>query len=155
MHKYYIFISFASLIFLGTVFLTFSQIGLPWEIRGRNLDTARVSDFQNIYYSVQSYAGVHKALPLALSELSNANRIKDPQSGAAYEYRVTNIDSFELCTEFATSSPAKPLYDYPPYNSSQHKKGYDCLNYTITNLTPASNTLPQSVPDTSPQSFGN
>ena len=92
----------------------------------------RVNDLQitqnQIVYNYWTQKG---KLPAGLDDLqddvSGFRSPIDPESGAAYEYRVIDPKTFELCAEFKTSSEKfagkkylakQPAPYYEPYNQS-------------------------------------
>lgn len=129
------------------VFSGFLIVGTPGHARLMRLDDQKVNDLTNIQYHITDYYRQKQRLPAALTDLNNAlanfTVPADPQSGAAYEYRVTKAPySFELCATFNAEGSSQ--YDrYPtapvlgptdePGNQGnwQHGAGRQCFERTV------------------------
>lgn len=132
-----------------TIIAGFFIVGTPWQARAYRYDEQRVNDLQNIQYQVVSYWQAKQALPASLADLGDSiggYRVPvDPQTGAAYEYRIQVVQdapltSFELCATFNTSRPnavQTPAVRYPAPvagaqdESWQHGAGRFCFERTI------------------------
>lgn len=130
-----------------TVIGGFLIIGSPSHIRDLRLDQQRVSDLQNLQYSIASYWQQKRELPASLTDLNDPlvgmTVPTDPVSGEAYEYTAGAGTSFTLCTTFNTDSTdtkgqgAYPEMSYPsmPYSakdtSFEHGSGHTCYTRTI------------------------
>ncbi len=84
-------------------------LGSPTEERMRRLDDRRVDDLQRLERAVNLYWTRHGRLPASLTELSEEPgvdvRLRDPETGDPYEYRVLpETDTYELCAEFQRDS---------------------------------------------------
>lgn len=134
MRNYYIFITVSFVVFVATIITAFTQIGSPMDIRGRNLDSTRVTDIQSIYYAIEGQIRNSNKLPQSLSDVTTITRYKDPETQIPYTYNAVSSNSFELCATFATEGKPKEVSSYPPSNAAQHKKGYDCIIFTINNF---------------------
>ena len=117
--------------------------GSPSEARAKRFDDARVQDLNAISNAVNNYYNDTDALPTTVAELDahtqrkyNQNlNLKDPQSSAAYEYRVvsTTTREFELCAHFnkENSNFTDAYYlSYEKRNVWQHSAGRDCFTHT-------------------------
>lgn len=98
---------------LIAIFSGFFIMGTPGEVRLMRFDSQKISDLQNIQWQIINYWQQKEELPTTLSELedplSGQNVPTDPQSGAAYGYRVTTAPySFELCADFNVASREVP-----------------------------------------------
>ncbi|MBX4191501.1 MAG: hypothetical protein KW804_01730 [Candidatus Doudnabacteria bacterium] len=159
MIKTYIIIGVVGTVMLGAVIYGFSIVGSPFKRQAIKTDQERMSDFTNLSYSVQTYFSKNQKLPEKLTDLTNfASYINDPDTNKPYEYSKVSDMSYKLCATFKLdSSEVKNsndpyyndylYYDYlpkllsvaPAYaqftspNSSvkTHKKGYDCITYTV------------------------
>lgn len=82
--------------------------GSPGEQRLLRLDERRVSDLLQLSYTINRYWDESTRLPADLAALVDGQRLrsvpKDPQSGTAYTYQITDMDSYRLCAEFARVS---------------------------------------------------
>jgi len=76
----------------------------PAQERLNRLDDRRVSDLRELSFAVDAYWTREGVLPASLEELSTQEQIvrelADPATGEAYEYRVVDEDSYELCAVF-------------------------------------------------------
>ena len=130
---------------LLSVIAGFFVIGTPTDLRMIRYDEQKVSDLQSIQYQVLNYYQQKGELPESLGALSDPLSSYmtpvDPQTGAAYGYRVTDTLSFELCSFFNRPTPdtkgqgAHPSRDmaYPsgPNESFEHGVGETCFSRTI------------------------
>jgi hypothetical protein len=117
----------------------FFLAGSPFRQRLVKFDDQKVSNLQNIQAQVVDYWRLKQALPQSLTALKDslANYdfpTTDPQSDAAYEYRVTGERSFELCAEFNLSSEKDALTPRSVPGMSEnwsHAAGRVCFERTI------------------------
>ncbi len=125
--------------------------GSPFAERLRRFDERRVQDLQNIQWQAISFWQGKNRLPNSLDELrddiSGFRAPVDPETGAAYEYRVTGALSFELCANFqvvnktsermAKSVPAERMTTAVPVEFGgigenwDHNAGRQCFSRTI------------------------
>jgi hypothetical protein len=140
-----------AIILLGIV-LGFSAAGSPQTGRMITFDTQRADNLTQIASCVNEYTQEFRRLPASQAELgqrttySYCASLKDPESGAAYEYRVvqplaTSAQSdvlqgtFELCATFALAPPATTPTNYPyGYSEAkwqQHGAGRTCQEETV------------------------
>lgn len=81
----------------------------PAEERQRRLDERRVEDLGAIADAVEAYRSREGELPPDLDTLADWEGFRlsptDPVSGAPYEYRVTDVETYELCADFTTEAP--------------------------------------------------
>jgi hypothetical protein len=87
--------------------------GSPGAARDRQLDDRRERDLQAIAGAIDEYWRRHESLPWNLEALESerdvpVRSIRDPQSGARYEYRILGSSTYELCASFAAASEEKP-----------------------------------------------
>ncbi len=135
-----------SLVILVVLASGFFLVGSPAQQRERRFDDQRISDLQNIQSTIAySYYTSKQKLPPSLNDLRNDisgfTVPVDPQTGQAYQYRVTGQLSFELCADFKTNSQGgKVDRSYPqpvvmPYTGVQqnwqHSIGNVCFSRTI------------------------
>ncbi len=95
-------------VFVGIVVLAASLIRNPQEMRIVRIDEKRVSDLIRISRSVETYFHDQRRLPDTLAEVVSGNRqyvsLQDPETAAQYSYRVLDVQTFEVCAVFATST---------------------------------------------------
>lgn len=136
---------FVAIIVLGG-FLT---VGSPFEKRLAKFDERRISDLQNIQWSVVNYYQKKEAVPEKLSDLrddiSGFIPPADPENGSPYEYRATGKLSFELCANFVTENqsdevvggrsiaikPYYPVGEGGAMENWRHGIGRQCFARTI------------------------
>lgn len=126
------------------VVAAFFFVGSPKQERLRQFDSQRVNDLQIIQWQVVNYWQQKEELPSSLILLEDdisgwrVPKDPDPQTGAAYEYRMKDAMTFELCTVFSLASSdsnafSKPVPVYgPDYNENwSHGTGRTCFTRTI------------------------
>ena len=125
----------ATLLVIVAVGYSMYLIGTPGEQRDRRLDDDRVWHLQNIARNIDTFLVLNGEMPSDLSELAgpryHVESIADPDTGAAYEYRVTAERDYELCALFATDS-ADRRGDARPFSESvwEHGEGRMCFELT-------------------------
>ena len=134
------------LVILAGIVAGFVYAGSPAEERIRRIDMQRVSNLQMLQSEIVSYWQAKEALPENFEAVVAANDVRgvvmplDPETGKAYEYRVTGPLSFELCATFArkseygistevTTLARKPYYDFA--ENWDHDMGRHCFARTI------------------------
>lgn len=137
----------AGALVLLTILAGFLIMGTPAEARLYRFDSQKVSDLQNIQWQVVNYWQQKQELPGNLDQLadpiSGVSIPKDPQTGEAYEYKVTGALNFRLCTSFNTDSaenkrqariaqPSSMYYGGEVEGENwQHGVGNTCFDRTI------------------------
>ncbi len=105
----------------------FFLVGSPGTRRLERFDEQRLHDLQAIAREIHSLTvepeeppRLKRPLPPSLAELADQARgervtLKDPETGAAYRYRVTGESTFELCATFtsARESDASVFWNHP------------------------------------------
>jgi len=133
--------------------------GSPSTVRLVNLDNRRVGDLQSIMNGMETFYQSRHVLPVSLSELTKSQEVylagsKDPETGAAYEYRPTDVLKYELCATFGASSDAATQqgsvqnygYSYPYGNEFwKHPAGRYCFALEVHPIVNPS-TPPVAVP---------
>lgn len=132
-----LFLGVVSVLFVGLVGVSIWLAGSPGEARAKRFDEARVQALNAITNAVTNYYDSYAKLPTSLAELDASNRqmynqtldLTDPQSGAAYEYRVVNTSTrqFELCAQFNVARKSQPTYYQPVQEIWDHAAGRDCF----------------------------
>ena len=115
-----------------------SAAGSPLRARGKKLDETRVRDLVSIANRLDAYWREHRELPTGLAELKDSRlyaptSIRDPQTEAVYEYRVTGDGTYELCADFEQSTePNQPRSVSPqPSRFWEHEAGWNCFQAEI------------------------
>jgi hypothetical protein len=111
----------ALLVVLAVLVLGFRRLGPPRSHRAINADVRRVEDLRAI--ARQICARQESQLPVTHGELKPGHRmnLKDPVTGAYYEYHPKSATAYELCATFATDSagedegysPVSPFWSHP------------------------------------------
>ncbi len=131
-----------SVVVLATIVLGFILVGSPMQQRKVRFDDTRVQSLSMIQSQITNYYSVKQSLPASLSELENPlmgfSVPVDPSTGAAFEYTVRGLLSFELCATFEAASvggaedSTRPYGVYAPYNESwTHDDQRTCFTRTI------------------------
>lgn len=127
---------------LGIFFIIFGFVtaGSPFSQRMRRFDQRRVQDLQVIQSETINYWQSKRTLPQNIDQLRDEIKgfipPKDPETGAAYEYRVLGPLKFELCATFKTSNKDEfsqsPSGHYPVFDGNWlHDVGRTCFERTI------------------------
>lgn len=139
-----VFLISSAVLFVVLIVVGVWLAGTPGEARAKRFDQARVQDLNAISNAVTNYYNAKNSLPVTVAELDAANQkaynqtlnLKDPQTGKAYEYRVTGGSSgreFELCAEFNAAYKTN-AYNSVSYglnnNIWDHDAGRDCFTQT-------------------------
>jgi hypothetical protein len=106
--------------------------GTPAIQRGIEADNRRVQDLRAIAWALhnrhQRPANAAEPLPATLDELAGKgirrNQLTDPQTGAAYEYRVQSGTVYDLCAMFASAGESDQV---TPNQFWYHGKGRVCF----------------------------
>jgi len=132
----------ASAVVLISIFGGFFITGTPVHQRQVRLDERRVGDLQMIQNEIVNYWMQKGEIPESLDVLENdITGFKppvDPETNAAYEYRIVDPLTFELCAVFKTSTsyavqtykgiPEQITPYYDPYQQNwNHDKGRVCF----------------------------
>lgn len=158
----YIAVAVMTAIVLAAIGYGFFSAGSPWAVRGYKLDATRISDFSSIQSAIQEYDSSNYKLPATLADVASStygsyyasqNVFKDPETQQPFDYKVTSHTEYQLCATFAASSDEESQYNgggyyYGGSNNNQHKKGYDCISYSLPAMYP--NELQAPMPGTYP-----
>ncbi len=142
MRKYYLGILIINIIVITLVVAGFVIGGTPGNLKEIGYDTTRISSFSNIKYSIQAYYRTYFRLPNYLTDIIiSPESLRDPQTKELFTYTKESSMSYKLCAKFSTNAAevkAKYAKDYYPgvYNyagvdENEHKKGFDCMSYTV------------------------
>ncbi|HSW47552.1 MAG TPA: hypothetical protein VLG67_00580 [Candidatus Saccharimonadales bacterium] len=157
MRNQYIGITILGIFVLIVCIVGFSIIGTPISQKAIRFDETRISGFTTIKTAVEDYYSTNKQLPISLSELkfTYAPEPKDPESKESYKYEKVTSSDYKLCSTFSTDSEevkkknqnSYPTYYYGSTNENVHKKGNDCIKYSLpTYLIPYSDPTPTPQP---------
>jgi hypothetical protein len=113
----------ASLVIVAIVIGGLIQIGSPAKARAMRFDEQRIQDLQSIQWDIVNYWQTQQKLPVNLEALTtdtlrDFTLPSDPETKAAYVYRVIKPTTFELCAPFATDSSETPHSRFSEYSVS-------------------------------------
>lgn len=116
---------------IGGLFLA----GSPHRSRALRFDDRREQDLQGVASAIDSYWSRNQELPEAFEALAGqriapARSVRDPESGALYEYRVTGERTYELCATFALADTEPEVVYRAPGESRtfwSHGAGRECF----------------------------
>jgi len=130
-----------ALFILGSIVAGFAVLGTPDTQRAYRHDERRLSDLQQIQNQIVNYWVTKEALPLTLEQtkdsLSYYTIPMDPETGMAYEYKVTGARTFELCADFKQNPRGKMSSSYAMPEGAganenwEYKQGRHCFARTI------------------------
>ena len=124
------------------VFLT----GSPMQARVQSLDTERVRSLMNLSGAIERYHDDRHALPRSLDELAAAQPglapadLRDPQTGAQYEYLPTGKDTYRLCAVFGMPSEPEGEVFW------RHARGRNCFDFEAPEPAQPPSLAPAKAP---------
>lgn len=95
--------------------------GAPWTVRTKELDMRRTQDLMGVQNYALSFWQKENKLP---ENLPVDFGPKDPETGAAYEYRPLGDLKFEVCAEFKLPAENNNYRDYYSYPNPAEKDWY-------------------------------
>jgi hypothetical protein len=149
-----IFATVVTLMVAAAVGVGISVAGSPAEQRALALDQQRADSLSQISGAIEAYYAATFELPPTLDALANDPRtqyaitsLKDPATGATFEYRAIDALSYELCGTFAFPSdnsqngPASaPMMPVPASGSAMtwyvHAAGRVCQTENVAMHAP-------------------
>lgn len=152
MRNYYIFIlGFLGLFVFIVVVLGISLAGNPSVQRDKSVDATRISDFSSLKYEIERYYQETGKLPKKLTDLKSRIPVKDPKTKTEYDYIVETEITYKLCAEFSLDTREETDDRYSNssyYNEQKHKKGYDCIEYKLSDyiIKPTVSPTPTITP---------
>jgi hypothetical protein len=132
-----------SAVVVGALVAGFVIIGTPSKQRALRFDDERTSDLQGLQWQIVNHWQLKQALPTNLADLTDSISgyvpPVDPETKAAYEYKVIDSLNFELCATFNHESinmELEPSTYYVPglsveQNPWTHPAGRACFTQTI------------------------
>lgn len=135
---------------LIAIVLGFMTTGSPSTQRFRGLDNTRAQHLSTLAGCISNYGAEHKTLPATLDVLmlntqyAYCANLKDPETGAMYEYHIITPDkqnkvnegTFELCADFTLETTEKTIardsYSYGTTKWAIHPAGKSCDTETVT-----------------------
>lgn len=163
-----------AVVMVVAVALGFVVGGSPTTQRARSLDATRAEHLASLADCVEQYGQDFGRLPTMLDELTTSNEyrycasyMRDPETNAAYQYRVVNptrvdglarVGEFELCATFALSSAETPSTQVlkPTGRGAweSHEAGRQCDTVTARLTTSVPVTPPVYMPETTQPDSG-
>ena len=137
MRKYYIFIVILGLVVTAALLAGFITGGNPSDLKAITNDANTVNSFSSIESSIYSYYDRNSKLPTTLNDLALPEQsLKNSSTQKPFVYNKIDSVNYTLCSDFATNAAevAKKygMSNYGMGQDSNHKKGYDCLQYHVT-----------------------
>ena len=120
-------------------------VGTPAQQRLLQFDERRVSDLQQITYSIDSYWERNRRLPESLEDLRDpryfVSSLSDPKTGEPYEYQTVSEIAYELCAVFEAEYAGDP-YARMPVSESFWYHGIGRTCFTLEVRKPAAEQVP-------------
>ena len=108
------------------------MMGPPSDERARRLDARRRQDLQGIQAFTDVYFARHTRLPASLEVLAREDgaciKVRDPRTGALYEFREIDQKKYELCANFERASSED---DPRPGDFWSHGAGRRCFELKV------------------------
>jgi type II secretory pathway pseudopilin PulG len=126
------FLAVAGVAVTGALVAALAVIGSPTQQRAQRFDERRVRELAQLKEAIDEYAESEKRLPASLDVLrrdggrADLPRV-DPNSGAAYGYRVLDTRRYELCAVFETTYRAEDSASSPTADAWYHPSGRHCF----------------------------
>ncbi|MBX2866829.1 hypothetical protein KTR10_02665 [Candidatus Kaiserbacteria bacterium] len=120
---------------IAVLVLGFYHADTPSTVREMRIDTEQVNDLEQISWRVEEYYSVNKMLPETLSDVYGTLSVPEAvEDRPAYQYRVPNETTFELCATFAHESRENrasyaPIEKIP--QSWDHGEGETCFTRVV------------------------
>lgn len=135
----------AALVGIVVIGAGFFSIDTPNEVREKRIDEQQVQDLQDIQHHVENHYQQNGELPEEIDGLYTATNMPTAsEERNAYQYRITDNQTYELCAEFAfpserteSASYVRPPTrdEYPAYNYNwEHDAGDVCFTRTVSTL---------------------
>jgi hypothetical protein len=131
--------------------------GSPANRRRATLDERRVSNLTQLSGALDTHMQTRRELPPTLDALAQAQpylltELRDPTTGAFYEYRTLSTSTYELCATFdlptqdeqlVPPAPAKDFAGNPTFTS--HAAGRTCYELRVR-IYPTDPLYPKPLP---------
>ncbi len=114
--------------------------GSPQQERRRSLDQRRIGDLNTLAEAIDAYARENRVLPAALDQVvdfrfSNVRSIRDPETGAPYDYIGLDSLRYQLCATFELPDSATTASDERGSRFWSHGSGHHCFTLTLPRAT--------------------
>ncbi len=126
---------------VAAIVLGFMYGDSPTKVREMKLDAEQITNFQDMEWRVQDHYTLKKALPTTVAELYiGIEPPVAPEGRTAYEYKILDEDTYQLCANFAYASVPSELGGRAytaadmlknPYNTWDHGEGVTCFERTV------------------------
>ncbi|MGE5565940.1 MAG: hypothetical protein ACM3YN_07295 [Parcubacteria group bacterium] len=126
-----IFLVASTLLVVTVVIIGVYLMGSPRQARVRGLDRQRIQTLTQLSNAFDGYGYEGRPLPKSLQVLAGERPgiepadLRDPETGAPYEYRATSARSYELCARFGGSSAPDEAIRWA------HGPGRKCFQFTL------------------------
>ena len=131
--------------------------GSPVTRRRATLDERRVSNLTQLSSALDTYVQTRRELPPTLDALAQAQsylltELRDPTTGAFYEYRTLSTSTYELCATFDLPTQEEQLVPPPPAKDfagnptfTAHTAGRNCYELRVR-VYPTDPLSPKPLP---------
>lgn len=121
-------------VILTSIVFGFFFVGSPQEARLKRFDAERISDLEQIRYSIiSSYTDSYKRLPVSIDEARKSSGMpqdiyEDPATHEVYEYAVIDESTYTLCATFDAPSSEQDIKENPMW---EHGVGKQCFSIPV------------------------
>ena len=146
--QFKLFIGFMVILVIGVIIAGFYLAGSPQQARMERFDQTRIQNLESIANNIYSYSlkeidPTKRHVPQNLkvfeerTQMYHFGSLNDPETNQPYEYRVLNVNTYELCATFSTSNREKVKGN--DYYSQQetfwvHDPGRTCFQRQLDQL---------------------
>ncbi len=114
--------------------------GSPQQERRRSLDQRRIGDLNMIAEAIDAYARENRVLPATLDQVvdfrfSQVRSIRDPETGAPYDYAGIDSLRYQLCATFELPDTAAVTEYERGSRFWSHGAGRQCFTITLPRAT--------------------
>jgi Domain of unknown function (DUF5671) len=138
-----------SLIAISAVFFgSFLVVDSPMESRNRKIDAQTLSSAMSYSRAIQSHYQRTQALPETLGDVEGLSEMK---KGESITYKKLTDSTYQLCTNFKTSSPKDESKNLGVYGEKwQYEKGAKCFDDEVIAKEGKSKAMSLSQQETYP-----
>jgi len=130
MKNYYVFIV---VIWVLAVFLMILTVGNPITKRRQAIDESSARFMDRWSGTIGEFYRTYRRLPVNLEEIDEQEfHIEIERLEAKIDYKIIGEYKYQLCTEFLTDT-ADIDSEIPYTGKKRHEKGYDCIDFEVSN----------------------
>jgi hypothetical protein len=110
--------------------------GSPQQERRRSLDERRIGDLNLLAQAIDAYARENRVLPATLDQVvdfrfSQVRSVRDPETGALYDYIGLDSLRYQLCATFELPDTASTIEYDRGSRFWSHSAGRQCFTITV------------------------